>query len=112
MSEQKMMKAVVTYGPGDMRYEDYPKPVPGEGEILLKMKGCSICAGDLKCPHKPFLLLHSRMIPEGNNLFYSTVHQVVPLGNISKEPAPRCCQHLCLLCIPKNDGTEVRLIQT
>ncbi|MBQ6363125.1 MAG: alcohol dehydrogenase catalytic domain-containing protein [Lachnospiraceae bacterium] len=51
MSEPVMMKAVVTYAPGDMRYEDYPKPVPGEGEILLKMKGCSICAGDLKAWH-------------------------------------------------------------
>lgn len=50
MSE-KMMKAVVTYAPGDNRYEDYPYPKLEEGEVLLKMKGCGICAGDLKAFH-------------------------------------------------------------
>lgn len=45
------MKAVVAYAPYDNRYEDFPKPEVGEGEILLKVKGCSICAGDLKSYH-------------------------------------------------------------
>ncbi|MDD3339825.1 MAG: alcohol dehydrogenase catalytic domain-containing protein [Lachnospiraceae bacterium] len=47
----EMMKAVVSYAPYDNRYEDYPKPVIGEGEILLKVKGCGICAGDVKAYH-------------------------------------------------------------
>lgn len=49
--ENKNMKAVVAYGPGDNRYEDFPVPHAGEGEIVLKVKGCGICAGDLKSYH-------------------------------------------------------------
>lgn len=45
------MKAVVAYAPYDNRYEEYPKPEIGPGEILLKVKGCGICAGDLKAYH-------------------------------------------------------------
>lgn len=51
MEERKKMKAVVTYAPMDNRYEEYPMPSPKEGEILLKVKGCGICAGDLKAYH-------------------------------------------------------------
>ncbi len=49
MSE--MMKALVSYAPYDYRYEDYPKPEAGPGEIVLKVKGCGICAGDVKAYH-------------------------------------------------------------
>lgn len=45
---EKTMKAVVTYAPGDNRYEDFPMPELEDGEVLLKVKGCGICAGDLK----------------------------------------------------------------
>lgn len=45
------MKALVTYGPYDYRYEEYPKPVIGKGEMLIKIKACSICAGDIKAFH-------------------------------------------------------------
>lgn len=48
---KEMMNAVVTYAPFDNRYEQYPKPEIGKGEILLKIKGCGICAGDLKAYH-------------------------------------------------------------
>lgn len=47
----EMMKAVVSYAPYDNRYEDFPKPTAGEGEIVLKVKGCGICAGDVKAYH-------------------------------------------------------------
>lgn len=43
-----MMKAVVFYGPGDMRYEDVPKPVPGEGEVCIKVRFASICGSDIE----------------------------------------------------------------
>lgn len=49
MSE--MMKALVSYAPYDNRYEEYPKPIAGAGEIILKVKGCGICAGDVKAYH-------------------------------------------------------------
>lgn len=47
MSEN--MKAVVCYGPGDYRLQDdVAKPEIGPGEILVKVKSCGICAGDVK----------------------------------------------------------------
>ena len=45
------MKVAVTYAPNDIRYEDYPKPECEVGEVILKVKGCGICAGDLKANH-------------------------------------------------------------
>jgi len=47
----KTMKALVSYAPFDNRYEEYPMPGVSEGEILLKVKGCGICAGDIKSYH-------------------------------------------------------------
>lgn len=51
MEKMKKMSAVVTYAPGDNRYEEYPVPELSDGEILLKVRGCGICAGDLKAYH-------------------------------------------------------------
>jgi erythritol/L-threitol dehydrogenase len=44
----KTMKAVVAYEPGDYRLEEVAVPEIGEGEILIKVEACGICAGDLK----------------------------------------------------------------
>jgi len=42
------MKAAVFYGPGDMRVEERPIPVPAENELLLKVAACAICGSDLR----------------------------------------------------------------
>lgn len=42
------MKALVTYGAHDYRLEEVDVPKAGEGEIVIKVEGCGICAGDLK----------------------------------------------------------------
>jgi erythritol/L-threitol dehydrogenase len=42
------MKAVVAYSPGDYRLEEVAVPAIEEGEILIKVEACGICAGDLK----------------------------------------------------------------
>lgn len=47
----KTMKALVAYGPYDYRYQDMPVPEVGEGEVLMKIQGCGICAGDIKSYH-------------------------------------------------------------
>ncbi|MDR1795886.1 MAG: alcohol dehydrogenase catalytic domain-containing protein [Clostridiales Family XIII bacterium] len=44
----EMMKAVVAYAPGDYRLEEVPVPRAGEGEIILKVEACGVCAGDTK----------------------------------------------------------------
>lgn len=45
------MKALVSYNPYDYRYEEVAMPEIGPKEILLKVKGCGICAGDIKAYH-------------------------------------------------------------
>ena len=40
------MKAAVIKNPGKIAVEDYPIPVPGGGEVLLKVDACAICGTD------------------------------------------------------------------
>lgn len=48
----KTMKALVAYDKGNYRFEpNYPTPVCGPDDIIIKTEGCGICAGDLKCFH-------------------------------------------------------------
>lgn len=42
------MKAVVCYGPGDYRLETVDVPRAQQGELLIKVEACGICAGDVK----------------------------------------------------------------
>lgn len=52
MSLPKTMKALVAYSSSDYRFEgEYPTPVCGPDDIIIKTEGCGICAGDLKCQH-------------------------------------------------------------
>ena len=45
------MKALLSYAPFDYRYEDVPIPKAGPGEMLLRVNGCGVCAGDIKSFH-------------------------------------------------------------
>lgn len=45
------MKALVAHAPGDYRLEEVPIPKAKEGEIVIKVEACGICAGDLKAYH-------------------------------------------------------------
>ena len=52
MNIPKTMKAVVAYGKNDYRFEpEYPVPECKAGDVLIKVEGCGVCAGDLKCMH-------------------------------------------------------------
>jgi L-iditol 2-dehydrogenase len=42
------MKAVVYYGPGDIRVERLPVPRCGQGELRVKVDACAVCGSDLK----------------------------------------------------------------
>ena len=48
---EKKMKALMAYAPYDYRYQDAPIPELSEGEVLIRVKGCGICAGDIKSFH-------------------------------------------------------------
>lgn len=41
------MKACFLHAVGDLRYGDVPAPVPGPGEVLLRVGACGICGSDL-----------------------------------------------------------------
>lgn len=45
---QTKMQALVTYGAHDYRLEKVDVPRAGKGEMIIKVEGCGICAGDLK----------------------------------------------------------------
>jgi len=45
----KKMKCLVCYAPRDYRLEERDVPLPGPGEILLKVSACGICSSDGKC---------------------------------------------------------------
>jgi L-iditol 2-dehydrogenase len=48
----KTMKALVAYSKTDYRLETaYPSPECEDDDIIVKVEGCGICAGDLKCKH-------------------------------------------------------------
>lgn len=45
------MPAVLAHGPEDYRIEHIARPVPSEGEVLVRVEAVGICASDLKCYH-------------------------------------------------------------
>lgn len=42
------MKAMVLYGPGDIRLEAVPEPKCGDGDILLRTKAVRLCGSDIR----------------------------------------------------------------
>lgn len=41
------MRAAVFLGQGDIEIQECPDPIPGEGEVLIKVEACGICGSDL-----------------------------------------------------------------
>ncbi|MEM2514433.1 MAG: zinc-dependent dehydrogenase [Candidatus Bathyarchaeia archaeon] len=74
------MKAVVYYGAKDIRLEDVDVPKIKEGEILIKMRACGVCATDIKT----FLKGHPLIKPP-NVLGHEVVGDVIDVGsNVTK----------------------------
>lgn len=42
---------MVLHGGGDLRRETVPDPAPGTGEVVVKVRACSICGSDLHAYH-------------------------------------------------------------
>jgi len=64
MNVPQTMKALVAYGKDDYRLvPDYPVPACGPDDILLKVEGCGICAGDIKCRHGAAMFWGDQMQP-------------------------------------------------
>jgi L-gulonate 5-dehydrogenase len=60
------MKVAVFAGPHEIRLEEAPRPKPGPGEAVLKMRACGVCGGDIPfytgvpdyCCKHPWVLGH------------------------------------------------------
>jgi 2-desacetyl-2-hydroxyethyl bacteriochlorophyllide A dehydrogenase len=48
------MRAAVLFGNRDLRLVDKPVPVPGPGEVLVKVAMCGTCGSDLAIQERPF----------------------------------------------------------
>lgn len=44
---EQLMKAGVVHAPFDIRYEDIKRPIPGKGQVLVKVKYTGICGSDI-----------------------------------------------------------------
>ena len=64
MAVPKTMRALVAYGKGDYRLEqNWPVPVPGKDEYLIRVEACGICASDMKCYHGAAMFWGDEMQP-------------------------------------------------
>lgn len=59
------MRAMVFYGPGDLRAEEWPVPRPGRGEVVLKIEAALTCGTDVKTLRRG----HPVMIPHVPTVF-------------------------------------------
>ena len=71
------MKAAVFYGKQDLRIEDIPMPVPGHGEVLIKVMACGICGTDVHIFHGDE---GAAQTPAGTVLGHEFAGEVVGLG--------------------------------
>lgn len=53
------MRAAVLHGPEDVRMEDVPAPVPGPGEVVVRVRAALTCGTDVKVFRRGY---HARMI--------------------------------------------------
>jgi L-iditol 2-dehydrogenase len=53
------VKVVRFHAPGDVRIEDVPEPVPGPGEVKIRVRNCSTCGTDVKI----FKFGHHHIVP-------------------------------------------------
>jgi L-iditol 2-dehydrogenase len=59
------MKAMVFYGPGQLRYEECSVPAPGPGEVLVRIDAALTCGTDVKTLRRG----HPLMIPRVPTVF-------------------------------------------
>jgi L-iditol 2-dehydrogenase len=59
------MRAIVFHGPGDLRAEQWPVPVPARGEVVLKIEAALTCGTDVKTLRRG----HPVMIPRVPTVF-------------------------------------------
>lgn len=115
------MKALVCVQPGDIRVEERPRPVRGEGEVLLRMRRVGICGTDYhiyggKHPflEYPRLIGHELAgevveIPAGSPLAVGqvvTINPYIACGTCRacRRGKPNCCARISVLGVHSDGG--------
>lgn len=84
----KTMKSVVCHGPMDYRLEEIKTPEINEDEVLVKIKACGICAGDIKSYHGAAMFWGGGVLPPWNDAPVTAGHEfigeIVALGENAK----------------------------
>jgi len=102
------VRAVVFYGPNDLRDEELPRPAPGPGEVVLRIEAALTCGTDVKTLRRG----HPVMIPRLPTVFgHEMAGTVAAVGDgvrgfsegdrvvaANSAPCGRC--HLCLAARP------------
>ena len=84
----KVMKSIVCHGPHDYRFETIPVPEVNEDEVLVEIKACGICAGDIKSYDGAAMFWGGGVLPPWNDAPVTPGHEfigeVVAIGNNAK----------------------------
>ncbi len=96
-------RTLVFRGPGDLRFEDVPLPVPGPGELLLRITACGLCPGETM----DWYLARRAPVPLG----HEAVGEVVEVGKgVAYRSGDRVFVHHhapCLTCRACRRGDHV-----
>lgn len=113
------MKAARMYGKHDVRIENIEKPVPGAGQMLIKMDYCGLCSADVafynngKIPAKlPMVLGHENVgtvceLGEGVSGFEVGDRVLCGAPSRCAEDCPSCHRgqsNICLNAFPRTAG--------
>ncbi len=75
------MTAAVLYEPGDVRVEQVPIPIPGPGELLVKVSACGVCGSDI--PRMNFSGAHRHPIICGHEFAGVVVQKAADVTDFS-----------------------------
>lgn len=97
------MRAAFCSEPGRLELRDVPQPVPGQGEVLLRVRNCGVCGSDLHWYHGGFPIppvcpgheISAEVAEVG-----ASVHGLRPGDRVAVEPLIVCRE--CSYCLTGN----------
>lgn len=97
------MRAAFCSEPGRLELRDVPQPVPGQGEVLLRVRNCGVCGSDLHWYHGGFPI---PPVCPGHEISAEVaevgagVHGLRPGDRVAVEPLIVCRE--CSYCLTGN----------
>ncbi len=77
---QKTMKGAILPGNSSVELKEFPMPVPGHGEVLIKMKASSICGSDIRCIYREYVGKGPEAYQPGTIAGHEPCGQIVETG--------------------------------